>query len=148
MNQSAITMLQKTIEFMNKDICTELMPEMIPSLLTVSRILLKSIFVFSIQRDSNENLCHYTSNQIWDFHSHIFVAGEGVSRMTDANDQISWVLSQKKTNFLLSNIFPFPLTDVYLFLLFRSFDLIAWKMLFIHHEILCQSISSRFYFLF
>jgi len=34
MNQSAITMLQKTIEFMNKDICTELMPEMIPSLLT------------------------------------------------------------------------------------------------------------------
>ena len=35
MNQSAIAMLQKSIEFMNKDICTELMPEMIPSLLTV-----------------------------------------------------------------------------------------------------------------
>ncbi|CAF1095908.1 unnamed protein product [Rotaria sordida] len=35
MNQSAITMLQKTIEFMNKDTCLDLMPEMIPSLLTV-----------------------------------------------------------------------------------------------------------------
>jgi len=34
MNQSAITMLQKTIEFMNKDTCTELMPEMVPPLLT------------------------------------------------------------------------------------------------------------------
>ncbi|CAF2411295.1 unnamed protein product [Rotaria sp. Silwood2] len=34
MNQSAITMLQKTIEFMNKDICLDLMPEMIPPLLT------------------------------------------------------------------------------------------------------------------
>ncbi|CAF2342440.1 unnamed protein product [Rotaria sp. Silwood2] len=34
MNQSAITMLQKTIELMNKDTCTELMPEMIPPLLT------------------------------------------------------------------------------------------------------------------
>ncbi|CAF4264550.1 unnamed protein product, partial [Rotaria sordida] len=34
MNQSAITMLQKTIEFMNKDTCLDLMPEMIPSLLT------------------------------------------------------------------------------------------------------------------
>ncbi|CAF0866930.1 unnamed protein product [Adineta steineri] len=34
MNQSAIAMLQKTIELMNKDICTELMPEMIPPLLT------------------------------------------------------------------------------------------------------------------
>ncbi|CAF1603182.1 unnamed protein product [Adineta ricciae] len=34
MNQSAIAMLQKTIEFMNKDICTELMAEMIPALLT------------------------------------------------------------------------------------------------------------------
>lgn len=42
MNQSAITMLQKTIEFMNKDVCTELMPEMIPSLLTVSQIFFKS----------------------------------------------------------------------------------------------------------
>jgi hypothetical protein len=36
MNQSAITMLQKTIELMNKDTCTELMPEMIPPLLTVN----------------------------------------------------------------------------------------------------------------
>lgn len=36
MNQSAIAMLQKTIELMNKDTCIELMPEMIPSLLTVS----------------------------------------------------------------------------------------------------------------
>ncbi|CAF4653750.1 unnamed protein product [Rotaria sp. Silwood1] len=34
MNQSAIAMLQKTIELMNKDTCTELMPEMIPPLLT------------------------------------------------------------------------------------------------------------------
>ncbi|CAF1218202.1 unnamed protein product, partial [Adineta ricciae] len=34
MNQSAITMLQKTIELMNKDICIELMPEIIPPLLT------------------------------------------------------------------------------------------------------------------
>jgi hypothetical protein len=36
MNQSAIAMLQKTIELMNKDTCTELMPEMIPPLLTVN----------------------------------------------------------------------------------------------------------------
>lgn len=36
MNQSAIAMLQKTIEFMNKDTCTALMPEMVPSLLTVN----------------------------------------------------------------------------------------------------------------
>lgn len=36
MNQSAIAMLQKTIELMNKDTCTTLMPEIIPSLLTVS----------------------------------------------------------------------------------------------------------------
>jgi hypothetical protein len=36
MNQSAITMLQKTIEFMSKEACAELMPEIIPSLLTVS----------------------------------------------------------------------------------------------------------------
>ncbi|CAF1131653.1 unnamed protein product [Adineta steineri] len=34
MNQSAITMLQKTIELMNKDICIDLLPEMIPPLLT------------------------------------------------------------------------------------------------------------------
>ncbi|CAF0975378.1 unnamed protein product [Rotaria sp. Silwood1] len=34
MNQSAITMLQKTIELMNKDTCLDLMPEMIPPLLT------------------------------------------------------------------------------------------------------------------
>ncbi|UJR21229.1 hypothetical protein I4U23_024325 [Adineta vaga] len=34
MNQSAIAMLQKTIELMNKEICIELMPEMIPPLLT------------------------------------------------------------------------------------------------------------------
>jgi CLIP-associating protein 1/2 len=34
MNQSAIAMLQKTIELMNKETCTELMPEMIPPLLT------------------------------------------------------------------------------------------------------------------
>ncbi|CAF0866949.1 unnamed protein product [Adineta steineri] len=47
MNQSAIAMLQKTIELMNKDICTELMPEMIPPLLTV-----------------------------WDFHSHNFIGGD------------------------------------------------------------------------
>jgi hypothetical protein len=38
MNQSAIAMLQKTVELMNKDICTELIPEMIPPLLTVSNI--------------------------------------------------------------------------------------------------------------
>jgi len=36
MNQAAIAMLQKTIELMNKDTCTELMPEMIPPLLTVN----------------------------------------------------------------------------------------------------------------
>ena len=36
MNQSAIAMLQKTIEFMNKETCLELMPEMISPLLTVS----------------------------------------------------------------------------------------------------------------
>lgn len=36
MNQSAITMLQKTIEFMNKETCLELMPEMIQPLLTVN----------------------------------------------------------------------------------------------------------------
>ncbi|CAF3437384.1 unnamed protein product [Rotaria socialis] len=34
MNQSAIAMLQKTIELMNKETCIELMPEMIPPLLT------------------------------------------------------------------------------------------------------------------
>jgi hypothetical protein len=37
MNQSAITMLQKTIELMNKDTCIDLMPEMIPPLLTVNK---------------------------------------------------------------------------------------------------------------
>ncbi|CAF0978802.1 unnamed protein product [Didymodactylos carnosus] len=36
MNQAAITMLQKTIELMNKDVCARLMPEMIPPLLAVS----------------------------------------------------------------------------------------------------------------
>jgi hypothetical protein len=41
MNQSAIAMLQKTIELMNKDICTELMPEMIPPLLTVKGFSIK-----------------------------------------------------------------------------------------------------------
>lgn len=35
MNQSAIAMLQKAIEFMNKETCTELMDEMISPLLTV-----------------------------------------------------------------------------------------------------------------
>ncbi|CAF0724124.1 unnamed protein product [Didymodactylos carnosus] len=35
MNQAAITMLQKTIELMNKDVCARLMPEMIPPLLAV-----------------------------------------------------------------------------------------------------------------
>jgi hypothetical protein len=38
MNQSAITMLQKTIELMDKDVCLDLMPEIIPSLLTVNKI--------------------------------------------------------------------------------------------------------------
>ena len=38
MNQSAITMLQKTIELMNKETCTDLMPEMVPPLLTVNKI--------------------------------------------------------------------------------------------------------------
>ncbi|CAF1338152.1 unnamed protein product [Rotaria magnacalcarata] len=47
MNQSAIAMLQKTIELMNKETCTELMPEMIPALLTV-----------------------------WDIHSHNLTGGE------------------------------------------------------------------------
>ena len=42
MNQSAITMLQKTIEFMNKETCLDLMPEMIPSLLTVNKVQLIS----------------------------------------------------------------------------------------------------------
>lgn len=37
MNQSAIMMLQKTIELMNKDTCIDLMPEMIPPLLTVNK---------------------------------------------------------------------------------------------------------------
>ena len=37
MNQSAISMLQKSIELMDKDTCTDLMPEMIPPLLSVSR---------------------------------------------------------------------------------------------------------------
>lgn len=108
-------MLQKTIEFMNKDVCTELMPEMIPSLLTVSQILLKSILILSMKKDSHRNLCHYTSNQIWDFHSHTFVAGEGVSKVTNANDhdQISWELSQQFLHF--SNIFPCPLIDIFLF---------------------------------
>jgi CLIP-associating protein 1/2 len=36
MNQSAITMLQKTIELMTKETCIDLMPEMIPPLLTVN----------------------------------------------------------------------------------------------------------------
>lgn len=39
MNQSAIAMLQKTIELMNTETCTELMPEMIPSLLSVNFLL-------------------------------------------------------------------------------------------------------------
>ncbi len=43
MNQSAITMLQKTIELMNKETCTDLMPEIIPTLLTVNKI---SFFFF------------------------------------------------------------------------------------------------------
>ncbi|CAF3454832.1 unnamed protein product [Rotaria socialis] len=47
MNQSAIAMLQKTIELMNKETCIELMPEMIPPLLTV-----------------------------WDVHSHNLAGGE------------------------------------------------------------------------
>jgi hypothetical protein len=37
MNQSAITMLQKTIELMNKETCTDLMAEMVPPLLTVNK---------------------------------------------------------------------------------------------------------------
>jgi hypothetical protein len=48
MNQSAIAMLQKTIELMNKEICIDLMPEMIPSLLTVNRI--EFILFFNIKK--------------------------------------------------------------------------------------------------
>lgn len=39
MNQSAIAMLQKTIELMKKETCAELMSEMIPPLLTVSAFI-------------------------------------------------------------------------------------------------------------
>lgn len=46
MNQSAITMLQKTIELMDKDLCLDLMPEMIPPLLTVNRFEFFYFFVF------------------------------------------------------------------------------------------------------
>lgn len=36
MNQSAIGMLQKTIELMNMETCIDLLPDMIPPLLTVN----------------------------------------------------------------------------------------------------------------
>jgi hypothetical protein len=37
MNQAAIAMLQKAIEFMAKDLCMEIIPEIITPLLTVNR---------------------------------------------------------------------------------------------------------------
>ena len=46
MNQSAIAMLQKTIELMTKETCTELMSEMIPPLLTVSLNRRMNSFIF------------------------------------------------------------------------------------------------------
>ena len=60
MNQSAISMLQKTIELMSKEICIDLMPEMIPPLLTVN---LLNIFLFdSLQKNQN-------SSKVWDANS-------------------------------------------------------------------------------
>jgi hypothetical protein len=53
MNQSAIAMLQKTIELMNKDTCTELMPEMIPPLLTVNLFFFTVRIEFSLYSSSN-----------------------------------------------------------------------------------------------
>jgi hypothetical protein len=49
MNQSAIIMLQKTIELMNKETCIDLMPEMIPTLLTVNKIKFLLFFFFYIK---------------------------------------------------------------------------------------------------
>ncbi len=46
MNQSAIAMLQKTIELMSKETCIDLMPEMIPPLLTVN--FLKNFFLLFV----------------------------------------------------------------------------------------------------
>ena len=44
MNQSAITMLQKTIEFMSKETCIDLMSELITPLITVK--ILTIVFLF------------------------------------------------------------------------------------------------------
>ena len=77
MNQSAIAMLQKTIEFMSKDSCTELMPEMIPPLLTVSKTRFSSLSL-----DPKKTIRHVLSMslaKVWDFHSHNLAVGESVS---------------------------------------------------------------------
>jgi hypothetical protein len=50
MNQSAITMLQKTIELMTKETCIDLMPEMIPPLLTVNSNKFYLLFFFSFKK--------------------------------------------------------------------------------------------------
>jgi len=71
MNQSAINMLQKAIEFMNKDLCLELMPEMIPPLLTVSWKLIVVVVVILISKKM------YI--KVWDANSHNLSATSNVS---------------------------------------------------------------------
>jgi hypothetical protein len=66
MNQSAIAMLQKTIELMNKDTCIELMPEMIPPLLTVRFRFL------------NKQLFGIYQKKVWVSHSHNLLGGHSV----------------------------------------------------------------------
>ncbi len=50
MNQSAITMLQKTIELMDKETCIDLMPEIVPSLLTVIKLNFFRFFVLYLKK--------------------------------------------------------------------------------------------------
>jgi hypothetical protein len=51
MNQSAIAMLQKTIELMNKDTCTDLMSEMVPPLLTVNKFFNHFLSFYLIKKN-------------------------------------------------------------------------------------------------
>lgn len=74
MNQSAIAMLQKTIEFMSKETCIELMPEMIPPLLMVSRFLFSFIIIYSINYLTKTT----NPNKVWDTNSHNLIGGESV----------------------------------------------------------------------
>ena len=54
MNQSAISMLQKSIELMTKETCTELMPDMIAPLLTVRRLRFFACLVVLLGESDHE----------------------------------------------------------------------------------------------